>query len=102
MATANDKPSDWFGSSHVAMLVDYCRAVARADVVDGQIKEFDPDWLKTDEGLKRYERLISVGAKLSGVCNTLARSMRVTHQSIYRADKTVPKPGRKLWQREPD
>jgi hypothetical protein len=101
VATVNDKPTDWFGSSHVAMLVDYCRAVVNADVINAQIKAFDPEWLKTEEGLRRYDRLISMAAKVSGVCNTLARSMRVTHQAIYRGEKVIPKPGRRLWQREP-
>jgi hypothetical protein len=99
MASASGKPSDWFGSEHIAMLVDYCRTVVRCDVLDAQIKAFDPEWLKEDEGLKRYERLLSMAAKLSGVCNTLARSMRLTHQSKYVANKAgTTVRGRKPWQ----
>jgi hypothetical protein len=99
----NDKPSDWFGSSHVPMLVDYVTLLANGRVVAAQIKAFDPEWLATDEGLRRYQALVGMSTKLSTAANTLARSMRLTHQAIYRADKAgMTGKGRKLWQREPD
>jgi len=82
------------------MLVDYCRHVVKADVIDAQIKQFDPEWLNENDGLKRYDRLLAMAHRESQIINTLARSMRLTHQASYRADKVVPKNGRKLWQRD--
>jgi len=82
------------------MLVDYCRHVVKADVIDAQIKQFDPEWLNENDGLKRYDRLLAMAHRESQIINTLARSMRLTHQASYRADKAVPKNGRKLWQRD--
>jgi hypothetical protein len=100
LRSVNGKPTDYFGSEHVAMLVEYCRLVCRLDVIDQQVREFKPEWLATDEGLKRYDRLVSMGSKLSGAMHILARDMRLTHQSVYRAEKVVSKPAGRLWQRD--
>lgn len=96
------KPMDWFGMEHVPMLVVLVKHICQATVIDEQIKAFDPEWMATDEGLRRYEKLIGMSAKVAGVINTLMRSMRLTHQAIYRKDKAGmgPGKGRKLWQRE--
>jgi hypothetical protein len=75
------------------------------DVIDAQIKAFDPAWLTEDEGLKRYERLLSMAQKESGIVNALARSMRLTQQSIYQPQKAhtlSQAKGRKPWQVDGD
>lgn len=99
VAACAGKPHDWFGSEHIAILVDYCRHVVKSDVIDAQIKAFDPEWLKEDEGLRRYERLLTMAQRQSAICNALARSMRLTHQSKYVAAKAgTTVRGRKPWQ----
>ena len=102
LGIVNSKPADWFWMEHVPMLIDYSRQVCRGHVIDAQIKAFEPEWMTTDDGLKRYEKLIGMAAKLSGVQNTLLRSMRLTHQAVYRKDKAGmgPGKGKKLWRRE--
>jgi hypothetical protein len=101
VTTVHSKQSDWFGPEHIPMLIDYVRHIVKQDVIDAQIKAFDPEWLATDDGLRRYEKLITLAAKQSQIANTLARSMRLTHQAIYRKDKAGmgPGKGKKLWQR---
>jgi hypothetical protein len=103
LGIVNAKPADWFGPEHVSMLTDYVRQVCRGHVIDEQIKAFDPEWLMSADGLKRYETLIGMAAKISGVQNTLLRSMRLTHQAVYRKDRGGMGPGRarKLWQHDP-
>jgi len=101
LATVNSKPADWFGTEHVPILIEYVRCVCRAQVVDGQLKAFDDAWLATDDGLARFEKLTSIATKTAGMINRLATAMRLTQQATMRADKVHPKPGRKLWQREP-
>lgn len=102
-ATVGSKPLDFFGMEHVPLLVEYCRHKCNADVIAGKLKEIDPVSMDTDDGLRRYEKLIGMHAKTTGVIRTLMTSMRLTHQSIYRADKAGmgPGKGRKPWQREP-
>lgn len=89
LATVNSKPAEWFGPEHIPLLVNYVRHVVAADVLDGQIREFDPGWLKGDDGLARYEKLRKLFRNETESINRLARAMRLTHQSIYRADKAA-------------
>ena len=103
LATVNSKPAEWFGDEHVPMLVEYVRHVETADMLTEQIEGFDPDWLKDDEGLKRLDKLTAMRAREAALINTLARSMRLTQQSVYRADKAATLTdkagrGRKPWQ----
>jgi hypothetical protein len=102
LATVNSKPAEWFGSEHVPLLVNYVRHTVAADVIDAQIRDFDPEWLKKDEGLDRYEKLRKLFRQETEAINRLARAMRLTHQSIYRADKaatlTGKARGRKPWE----
>jgi hypothetical protein len=101
LATVNSKPVDHFRSEHVPLLVEYVRHVCRGHVIDEQLRAFDKEWLATDEGIKRYEKLSGMANKTAGMINRLACSMRLTQHSTYRNDKVIPKPGRRLWQREP-
>ena len=98
--TVCGRPGNYFGSEHVAMLVEYCRLVCRLDVIDQQVREFQPEWMATDEGLKRYDRLVSMGAKLAGATFNLARAMRLTHHAVNESKKAIAKPGGRLWQRD--
>lgn len=102
LATVNSKPAEWFGDEHMPILREYVRHVVTAEVLTQQIEGFDPAWMADDEGLKRYDRLTSMRAREAGVINTLARSMRLTQQAAYRADKAATLNdkgrGRKPWQ----
>jgi ElaB/YqjD/DUF883 family membrane-anchored ribosome-binding protein len=102
LEVVNSKPADWFGTEHIAILKRYVQAVVTAEIIDQQLEAFDPAWLLEDDGLKRYEKLSAIRAREAGVINTYARSMRLTQQSIYRADKAATlsdkSKGRKPWQ----
>ena len=100
--TVNAKPSEWFGPEHIPLLEAYCRHVVTARAISEQVENFDPDWLKDDEGLKRLDRLLAMHTRETGRVNEFARAMRLTQQSVYRADKaaTLSNKGRasKPWQ----
>lgn len=103
LATVNSKPADWFGSEHLPILLEYVKHIETAQVLTREIEGFDPEWLKDDDGLKRYDRLTGMRAREAGVINTLARSMRLTQQAQIRADtagakKSRPGGGSKPWQ----
>ena len=85
LATVNSKPAELFGPEHVPMLVEYVRHVTTANFLTQQIEQFEPDWLATDEGLKRLKTLTAMRAREAQCINTFARSMRLTHQAVYRA-----------------
>lgn len=89
LATVNSRPAEWFGDEHIPLLVEYVRHVETSDGLARQIDAFDPAWMTEDEGLRRYEKLLRLRAMETTVINALARGMRMTQQSLYRADKAI-------------
>jgi hypothetical protein len=89
LATVNSKPAEWFGEEHVPLLVEYVRHVVTADLLTRQIDAIDPLWMDDDDGLMRFNRLLAMRARESALITTLARNMRLTQQSIYRANKAA-------------
>lgn len=96
----NSRPADWFGPENAASLIQYCRHKVQADLIAQQLEEFDPAWLVDDDGLKRYDKLGAMLERETRTINALMRSMRLTQQSMIRADKAVPNQGKgkKPWQ----
>lgn len=103
LAVVNSKPADWFGEEHGPMLAQYCRHKVMADLIAQQQEQFDPAWMTDDEGLKRADKLSAMMERETRAMNALLRSMRLTQQSLIRADKVVNNArGRKPWQLEND
>jgi hypothetical protein len=100
----NSKPADWFDESHGPMLAQLCRHTVTSDLIAQQQENFDPAWLTDDDGLKRFNLLAAAMERESRTMNALLRSMRLTQQSLIRAEKVVHNQGkgRKPWQLEND
>ena len=69
-------PSDYFRPADWPLLESYCRHVYRAGVIDRQLDAFQDDWLKDDDGLKRYRSLLEARKVESAQIQSLARAMR--------------------------
>jgi hypothetical protein len=80
-------PADWFGRDQLPLLLAYCKHSARAQLLDEQIDTFDRQWLKDDDGLKRYDKLLGMRERETRQITSLARSMRITQQSRTHKDK---------------
>ena len=103
VSLVNARPADWFGDEHAGMLAQYCRHKVQSDLIAQQLEHFDPAWLVDDEGLKRFDKLGAMLERETRAMNALLRSMRLTQQSLVRADKAVPvNKGKKPWQVESD
>jgi len=104
VSVVNAMPADWFGEEHGPMLAQYCRHKVNADLIAQQQEAFDPAWLVDDEGLKRFDKLAACMERETRTMNALLRSMRLTQQSLIRADKVVKNQGKGLkpWQLEQD
>lgn len=101
LQVVNARSADWFSPEHEALLKQYVRHKVNADLLSQQIADFDPQWLNDEDGLKRYDKLLGMLARETSGLNTLARSMRLTHQAVYRADSAKARPAgnnRKPWQ----
>jgi hypothetical protein len=98
------KPSDWFTADTGPLLAQYVRHATSANSIAVQLREFDPGWLKTDEGLKRYETLTRIADKESRALSTIATKLRLTPQSKITspgaaATKIAKAPTRPIWER---
>lgn len=78
----NDQPAEAFTPVYAPMLELYCRHVVRSRVLAEEIEAFDRAWLADDDGLKRYDRLLGMAEREARAANALARSLRITRQSV--------------------
>jgi hypothetical protein len=65
----------------------------------GLINSFETEWLADPEGLARYDKLLAMAARESGVIASLSTKMRLTPQSRYqpgRAATEAAKGGRSM------
>lgn len=102
--TATRAP-DFFDEATLPLLTEYCRLQSQVDTMAEQIENFDPEWLLTDDGVKRYKNLTSIRDQAQGRMIALARSMRLTQQARYVPDNARNRPKKsakdpqRLWQR---
>ena len=85
-AVVASKPAEWFEGDSQPILKAYCKTVSEHARVSVALDAFDPEWLKTDDGLKRYDTLTKLQDRHARLMTTLATKMRLTQQSRYRAD----------------
>jgi hypothetical protein len=78
----SDQPSNAFTDTHIPMLEMYCRHVVRGRVLAEQVINFEMEWLESDEGLKRYDRLLAMSERESRAASSLATRLRITRQAI--------------------
>jgi hypothetical protein len=79
-------PPDYFRPADWPLLESYCRHVYRAAVIDRQLDAFENTWLRDDDGLRRYRTLLEARKGETQLITSLARSMRITHQSRVHKD----------------
>lgn len=75
----------FFGSAVTrSMLAEYCRHRESAESVSGVLSTFNPEWLKSEDGVKRYSKLSTIREKENRAAVSIATKLRLTNQSrIY-------------------
>jgi len=67
------------------MLSEYCRHREASEGISKIINSFDPQWLKANEGAKRYKDLLKMRDLETRGATSLATKLRLTNQSRYNA-----------------
>jgi hypothetical protein len=102
-AIVAERPPDFFDSASVPMLIEYCRIPTQLDQVAEAIASFEQDWLKSDDGLKRYKDLVNLQDKAQKRIAALATKMRLAQQSRYDPTAARARPtkstGPKPWEK---
>ncbi len=76
-------PADWFTRETHALLVAYCKHVSTHRLLSAEIDACDPAALATQDGFKRYERLLALRGRESRCLSALATRLRMTQQARY-------------------
>jgi hypothetical protein len=76
---------DYFPREQHALLAYFCRRVVRLRVLAKEFTDFEPEWLRTDERVERWDRLGKLAERETRMMIALARSLRITNQSRYQA-----------------
>jgi chaperone required for assembly of F1-ATPase len=88
-AIVNSMPAEHFARIHYPMLTQLCRHKVQSDRVAQLIEALcKKKAVDTDE----YRTLLSMASIESSAIVRLCRSMRLTHQSLYRAESAKPRP----------
>jgi hypothetical protein len=65
------------------ILKEYCRHVEAAHILAEEIEATKPEWLRTDDGLKRYDKLLVMRDRETKAIGDKATKLRLTNQSRY-------------------
>lgn len=77
-----DFPAGSFEESSRDMLDCYCQQVVVTQLLDSQIKVFNPEWMSTAEGLQRFDKLLAMREREVRSLSSLATRLRITRQSV--------------------
>ena len=87
------------GEEAYPVLTEYCRAVDTANKIANQINEFDIEWAKEDDGLKRWEKLLKLQAMMMARIGDLSLKLRIAPSSKTHRDVDPKRDGkRKPWE----
>lgn len=82
--TVASEHSDFFSTAALrGLLKDYCRHREAAENVSNVINTFQPEWLKSEEGAKRYHTLLKMRDLETRAAAGLATKLRLTNQARY-------------------
>jgi hypothetical protein len=82
--TAASEPADFFNTAALrALLEDYCRHREAAEKLSKTIDAFQPEWLKLNDGAKRYHGLLRMRDLETRAATAAARNLRLTNQARY-------------------
>jgi len=81
----SSRAGDLISPEAFPVLVAYCRAVTYANQIAAQLDEFDLEWAKDEDGLKRYDKLLAMQERESRKLASLAAKLRLTPSSRVQA-----------------
>ena len=86
----NSEPPAQFRTAALrALLVGYCRHVETATLLSREIEACEVQWLKLDDGLTRFDKLLALRARETRNLADLATRLRMTNQSRYNPQKAA-------------
>jgi hypothetical protein len=85
-------PAEHFSRVHYPMLTQLCRHKVESNRINQLIEQCCSKKKGKPFDLNEYRILTGMQGRESSEINRLMRSMRLTHQALYRADSVKPRP----------
>jgi hypothetical protein len=83
-AVVATEPAGFFSSDALcALLADYCRHRDSCETISNVINQFDSEWLKREDGSKRFDNLLRMREREARCVLRCATKLRITNQSRY-------------------
>jgi hypothetical protein len=80
---ASEPPGYFDGAGARGMLADYCQRRDTAATLGRVINDFRPEWLRSEEGSKRYRRLAKMRDLEMRAVSSLATKLKLTNQTRW-------------------
>lgn len=80
---ASEEPRFFSTAALKSLLVSYCQRKEAAELISKVISTFKPEWLRSEDGAKRYKELLQMrDLEMRGFVG-IATKLRLTNQSRY-------------------
>ena len=83
ISIVDSRDPEFFDAATIPLLTELCRLKTQVDLMSEELEAFNPDWLKGDDGVKRYKTLCGVRDQGTGRLISLATRLRLTPQARY-------------------
>jgi hypothetical protein len=83
LVTASEDQNVFATAATRDLLADYCRRREAAEKITEIANLFQPEWLKSGDGVKRYTQLLKIRDMEVRGATSLATKLRLTNQSRY-------------------
>jgi hypothetical protein len=77
---AGSLPSNWLTRAAHPVLIEFCRHVCRARLLEQHIAQFEIEWTAVEGGLERLDRMLAMAARETVMMNACARALRLAPQ----------------------
>lgn len=74
-------PGDWLTRASYPVLIEYCRHVCRARLIEEQVAHFEVEWTRVEGGLDRLDKLLAMAERETRAVTACARALRLTPQA---------------------
>ena len=74
-------PANWLTRGSYPILIEYCRHVCRARLLEAEVAHFDREWIAAPGGIERLDRLLAMAEREGRAALQCARALRLTPQS---------------------
>lgn len=75
-------PDGWLERGSFPVMIELCRRVCRARLLEQRVRKFELEWVKVEGGLQRLDKLLAMADRETRAVIALSRALRLTPHAI--------------------